>query len=46
MCGLQRWHAKRALVGKLGERIDSFLNWCGNLQIDYPACGLSVETAA
>ena len=38
--------AKRALVGAPSERIDSFLNWRGNLQIDYSACGLAVETAA
>ena len=37
---------KRAVVGQLSEHIDPFLDRCGNLQLDYPACGFSVETAA
>src|SRR5664280_1688239 len=37
---------KRAVVGPLSEHVDPFLDRCGNLQFDYPACGFSVETAA
>ncbi len=35
---------KRAVIGPLSERIDSFLDRCGKLQLDYPACGFLVET--
>jgi hypothetical protein len=36
---------KGAFVSPLSERIDSFLNWCGDLQLDYPARGFHVKTA-
>lgn len=34
---------KHAVIGTLSRRIDSFLDRCGNLQLDYPACGFLVE---
>ena len=37
---------QRAVVGPFRESIDSFLDLCGNAQLDYPACGFHVEAAA
>jgi len=37
---------ERTLIGLLSERVDSFLNWLGDLQLDYSARGFRVETAA
>jgi len=34
-----------AVVSPLSERIDSFLNRCGNLQLDYPARGFNFRGA-